>query len=765
MNRLKAEKSPYLRMHAENPVDWYPWGAEAFAAARAQDRPVFLSIGYSACHWCHVIAHESFEDAEVAALLNADFISVKVDREERPDLDAVYMDAVQLATGSGGWPMTLLLTPEGAPFFAATYLPRESRDGMVGMVELLAEAAALWRSDRAAVLRAAAEFTQHMRQLAEAPVALCEPNEALLRRAVADFASVYDRQWGGFGRAPKFPSAHNLLFLLSRAGHSDGAEARNQAGCPDGAEALNRAGCLNGAEGRNPAGRMDGTESLNQAECPDCEVALNRAGRSNGAESLNQAGCPECTESLNQAGRSNGAESLNQAGCLDCTESLNQAGCPDCGTALNQAGRSSGAESQNQAGCPDCTELQNQAGCPDCGAALNQAGRSNGAEALNQAECPDGAEALELAEGTLRAMARGGMFDHVGGGFCRYSVDRMWLIPHFEKMLYDNALLLWTYAWAWKRTGDALYRDVAERTAGYVLRELTGPEGEFYCAQDADSEGREGAYYAFTPDELRALLGEADGQRFCRWYGVTEDGNFEGASVPNRIGGGDALPDGPICALRERVLAYRRERLPLNRDDKVLTGWNALTIAALCEASRALDRQDWLQAARRAEAFLHRYLTRPDGGLWLRYREGEARGDGVLTDYAAYALALTELYESTGERAYLCRAEVLASAMEEHFADAAGGFFLYADRAEPLLTRPREAWDAALPCGNSFAALALLRLADQTGDARWRDAAERQLHFIAGAAQEQPTGLGFGLLAIDQALAQRGRRAPGSPDA
>ena len=681
MNRLKAEKSPYLRMHAENPVDWYPWGAEAFAAARAQDRPVFLSIGYSACHWCHVIAHESFEDAEVAALLNADFISVKVDREERPDVDAVYMDAVQLATGSGGWPMTLLLTPEGAPFFAATYLPRESRDGMVGMVELLAEAAALWRSDRAAVLRAAAEFTQHMRQLAEAPVALCEPDEALLRRAVADFASAYDRQWGGFGRAPKFPSAHNLLFLLSRAGHSDGAEARNQAGCPDGAEALNRSGCLNGAEGRNPAGRMDGTESLNQAGCPDCEVALN------------------------------------------------------------------------------------QAGCPDCEVALNRAGRSNGAESLNQAECPDGAEALELAEGTLRAMARGGMFDHVGGGFCRYSVDRMWLIPHFEKMLYDNALLLWAYAWAWKRTGDALYRDVAERTAGYVLRELTGPEGAFCCAQDADSEGREGAYYAFTPDELRALLGEADGQRFCRWYGVTEDGNFEGASVPNRIGGGDALPDGPICALRERVLAYRRERLPLNRDDKVLTGWNALTIAALCEASRALDRQDWLQAARRAEAFLHRYLTRPDGGLWLRYREGEARGDGVLTDYAAYALALTELYESTGERAYLRRAEVLASAMEEHFADAAGGFFLYADRAEPLLTRPREAWDAALPCGNSFAALALLNLAEQTGDARWRDAAERQLRFIAGAAQEQPTGLGFGLLAIDQALAQRGRRAPGSPDA
>ena len=741
MNRLRAEKSPYLQMHAENPVDWYPWGEEAFAAARAQDRPVFLSIGYSACHWCHVIAHESFEDAEVAALLNADFISVKVDREERPDVDAVYMDAVQLATGSGGWPMTLLLTPGGAPFFAATYLPRESRDGMVGMVELLAEAAALWRSDRAAVQRAADEFTQHMRRLAEAPVALCEPDEALLRRAVADFASAYDRKWGGFGRAPKFPSAHNLLFLLSRAGHADGAAACNRAGCPNGAEALHRAGYPDGAGRLNRAGRMDGAETLNQAGCPDCEAAHNQAGCPDCAEEFNQAGCPDCEAAHNQAGYSDGEAALDQSGCPDCME------------ALNHAGRSNGAEALNQTGCPDCMEALNHAGRPDCGvASLNHAGR------------PGGAEALALAEGTLRAMARGGMFDHIGGGFCRYSVDRMWLIPHFEKMLYDNALLLWAYARAWRITGKALYRDVAERTAAYVLRELTGPEGEFFCAQDADSEGREGAYYAFTPDELRALLGEAEGKRFCRWYGITEAGNFEGAGVPNRIGGGDALPDGPLCALRERVLAYRRERLPLNRDDKVLTGWNALMIAALCEASRALDRQDWLHAARRAEAFLHRYLTRPDGGLWLRYREGEARGDGVLADYAAYALALTELHESTGEQAHLRRAEALASAMEEHFSDAAGGYVLYSDRAEPLLTRPREAWDAALPCGNSLSALALLRLSDQTGDARWRDAAKRQLRFIAGAAQAQPTGLGFGLLAMDQALAQRGRRAPGSPD-
>ncbi len=586
MNRLLREKSPYLRMHGENPVDWYPWGDEAFAAARAQDMPVFLSIGYSSCHWCHVIAHESFEDEAVAAILNDGYISVKVDKEERPDVDAVYMDAVQLATGSGGWPMTLLTTPDGTPFFAATYLPRESRDGMAGLKELLLEVRALWQSNRPAILRAAGEFSLRMNELAERPVEPREPSEALLARAVRDFSDSYDGRWGGFGRAPKFPSAPNLLFLLLRG---------------------------------------------------------ERAG--------------------------------------------------------------------------DRT-------------------------------------ALSLAEGTLTAMYRGGLFDHVGGGFCRYSVDRKWLIPHFEKMLYDNALLLWAYAEAWRVTRNPVYRSVAERTAAYVLREMTGPSGEFYCAQDADSAGREGAYYTFTPDEIRSMLGAADGRRFCDWYGITSEGNFEGESVPNLLGNAAfaSEPD-DLAQQRATVYARRRERLPLNRDDKVLTAWNALMIAALCEASRALDRPDYRQAACRAEAFLRDHLVRDDGSLLLRYRDGEARGEGVLSDSASYALALAELFEATGDRAYLGRAEAVAADMLAHFGSReADGLYLYSDRGERLITRPRDVWDAAMPSGNSCAALALWKLARHTGAPDWRRAADRQLRFVAGAADAHPTGYGFGLLAIVHAL-------------
>lgn len=586
MNRLANEKSPYLQMHGENPVEWYPWCDEAFAAARSQDKPVFLSIGYSSCHWCHVIAHESFEDEEIAAILNDGFISIKVDKEERPDVDAVYMDAVQLATGSGGWPMTLLTTPEGVPFFAATYLPRESRDGMAGLKELLFEAKALWQSNRPAILRASQEFSDRMHPLAEQPVEPRQPSEALLTRAIQDFSDSYDRRWAGFGRAPKFPSAHNLLFLLLRGEQSE-----------------------------------DGT-------------------------------------------------------------------------------------------------------------------------------------ALALAEGTLMAMYRGGLFDHIGGGFCRYSVDPKWLIPHFEKMLYDNALLLWAYAEAWRITRNPMYRDVAERTAEYVLREMTGPDGEFYCAQDADSEGREGAYYTFTPDEILSLLGAADGRRFCDWYGITPEGNFEGASIPNLLENPtfEEEYDG-LAAQRARVYAHRRARLPINRDDKVLTSWNSLMITALCEASRALDRPEYRQAARRAEAFLRDHLVRDDGRLLLRYRDGEARGEGVLSDFAGYALALTELFEVTGEHTYLDRAAAIAEDMLAHFGDRkSAGLYLYSDRSERLITRPFDVWDAAMPSGNSCAALALWKLARHTGAPVWQRAADRQLRFIAGAADTHPTGYGFGLLALAHAL-------------
>lgn len=581
MNRLSNEKSPYLLLHRDNPVDWYPWGEEALRAAREQGRPVLLSIGYSACHWCHVIARESFEDAEIAALLNADFISVKVDREERPDLDAVYMDAVELSTGSGGWPMTLLLVPDGRPFFAATYLPKDA------LAAVLRQAAALWREDRAALLDDAERLTRRMRALAERSVPPAEPSCALTRRAVDAYAAAYDARFGGFGCAPKFPSGHGLLFLLAH---------------------------------------------------------YERTGDR---------------------------------------------------------------------------------------------------------------QALRMAEGTLSAMARGGIFDHIGGGFCRYSVDGRWHIPHFEKMLYDNALLLWAYAEAWRITGRPMYRDVANRTADYALREMAGPDGEFYCAQDADSQGREGAYYAFSRAELLTLLGPEDGARFCDAYGIRDPGDFEGLSIPNLIGRQDWPED---AALRARVEQYRRERMPLGRDDKVLTAWNALMITALCEAARALKRPDCLEAAVRCEQFLHSRLTDVHGAPMLRWRDGEARGDGVLSDHAALLLALLSLHASTGDKEYLARAERLAHAMQDHFGGD-DGFFLYSDRAERLVTRPRETFDAALPSGNSLAALALWRLSVQTEDPRWRDAARTQLRFIAGAARQSPTGCGFGLYAVTQMLTDTSSRS------
>lgn len=577
MNRLQNEKSPYLQMHASNPVDWYPWCAEAFAQARQADKPIFLSIGYSSCHWCHVIARESFEDVGIAEMLNAGYIAIKVDKEERPDVDAVYMDAVELATGAGGWPMTLLLTPEGQPFFAATYLPKAA------LARVLRQAAGLWERARTPLLDYARELTGHMRAAADSIPPSRTPDRAVLERAVEMYAASYDNQWGGFGRAPKFPAAHSLLFLLK---HSE------------------------------------------------------RTGDS---------------------------------------------------------------------------------------------------------------RTLEMAERTLERMYQGGLFDHVGGGFCRYSVDEKWLIPHFEKMLYDNALLLWAYAEAWKITRKPLYAFVARRTADYVLRELTGPEGQFYCAQDADSEGKEGAYYLLTRQELLALLGEQEGGEFCAWYGVTPEGNFEGGSVLNRVGKQPDM-DGEqrMASARERVYRYRRERMPLGRDDKVLTAWNGLMITALCAAAGALEAPEYEKAARRAEMFLHTHLMRERGALWLRWRGGEAKGSGVLTDYACYVLALTALSALTGEEAYRKRAEAVASAMRNGFEDGeAGGFFLYAKDGEQLITRPKETWDGAVPSGNSCAAMALLQLAEQTGDVSWRQAAEKQLRFAASMAAEHPTAHGFALLALE----------------
>ena len=575
-NHLSDEKSPYLQQHRDNPVDWRPWGPEAFALARAGDRPVFLSIGYSTCHWCHVMAHESFEDGEVARALNRDYVPVKVDREERPDVDGVYMAACTAMTGAGGWPLTLLLTPDQKPFWAGTYLPRD------GLLRLLEQAARLWREDRSALLETGERLTARLRDAGE--VHPGKPSWDLLRLGAELYERSYDRTWGGFGEAPKFPSPHNLVFLLRYGAR----------------------------EGRRSCVRM--------------------------------------------------------------------------------------------------------------------------------------------AERTLEAMSRGGIFDHVGGGFSRYSTDRAWLAPHFEKMLYDNALLLWAYTEGYRRLGRPCFARTARETADYVLRELTAPEGGFCCGQDADSGGVEGKYYLFTPAELEALLGREDAGRFCRWYGITPGGNFEGGSIPNRIGGGGGAPEG-LDGLRRRVYRYRGARNPLHRDDKVLTAWNGLMIAALARAGAVLGEPRFLSAARRACAFVSTRLTAAPGRLLARWREGEAAHPGKLDDYAFFLWGLLELYAASFDAALLGQAVQTAQVMLEEFFDPErGGFYPYAAGGEQLIARSKEAYDGAMPSGNSVAALVLIRLFRLTGEAQWRRAMELQLGYLTWAVREYPAGYGFALLAMLEAL-------------
>jgi len=563
-NRLINEKSPYLLLHAENPVDWYPWSDEAKRKAVAENKPLFLSIGYSSCHWCHVIARESFEDTEIAENINRAFVPIKVDKEERPDLDSVYMEACQAMTGSGGWPLTVLATPEGIPFFSATYLPKEE------LLRLLQEAERLWNTEPEKLTRAAEHLRQHLQSEETPPKSNMD---GLGKIAYKQFSDSFDKRWGGFGQAPKFPSAHNLLFLLSYY-------------------------------------------------------------------------------------------------------------------------------------------------------------RSTGEK-----------YALEMVERTLEVMFRGGIFDHIGGGFCRYSTDEKWLIPHFEKMLYDNALLLWAYAEAFEITNRALYKRAGEQTADFVLRELTGPDGEFFGSLDADSEGGEGAYYALTPGELESLLGPEDGKLFCKWYSVTETGNFEGKSIPNLLYNHDAEKGNAyIEILREKVYAWRKVRMPLRRDDKVLTSWNALMIAALARASRVFDRKDYLEASERAADYLLKNLQDGNGRLYVRLRDGEAKYAGVADDYAFSALAFLELGQTD-------EAKKMVEVLLEHFFDKEnGGFYLYADDAEQLYIRPKDIFDSAMPSGNSAALLALTRLRGGTNRETWEAAFKKQREFMAGQAARWPAGISFALM-------------------
>lgn len=577
-NSLIKEKSPYLRQHAENPVDWLPWGEEAFYRAGHEDKPIFLSIGYSTCHWCHVMARESFEDSQVAALLNRYYIPVKVDREERPDVDSVYMQACQALTGSGGWPLTIIMTADKLPFFAGTYIPKNSRGNQAGLIPLLSAIARRWAEDRESLLKTAGEIGSFLSAQREPSPA--EPGEDKLKAAAAQLAAAYDREYGGFGTAPKFPSPHDLLFLL-RLAHFTGDKEQRQ-----------------------------------------------------------------------------------------------------------------------------------------------------------------------MVDNSLRQMYRGGIYDHFGGGFSRYSTDREWLAPHFEKTLYDNALLSFLYTEAWQEGHTALYRDVAENTLDYCLRELKAEGGGFFSAQDADSRGVEGAYYLFTPEEVKSVLGEDAGRHFCNCYDITPEGNFHGKSIPNLLLNNrwNFVPEG-YEEYREKLRLYREERLPLFTDEKILTGWNGLMLMAFSRAAFAFGDRRYLMEARELAEFMGEKLYE-GGRLMARLCDGELRYEAQLDDYAFYALGLLELYRADFKAGHIASAQALAGQLLEDFADEKGGFFRTSRGAEKLFIRPKEVYDGALPSGNSAAALLFEELFRLTGKELWREAAEKQLGYICSACARVPAGCAFGYLAM-----------------
>ncbi len=575
-NRLIHEKSPYLLQHAHNLVDWYPWGEEAFAKARAEDKPVFLSIGYSSCHWCHVMSHESFEDTEVASLLNAHFVAVKVDKEERPDIDSIYMAVCQASTGSGGWPLSIFMTPEQKPFFAGTYFPKRARYGAIGFIELLSAIQTQWQSRREALLHAAEELVSFLKRPTEGGE---EIEAALIEAAVGQFQKLFDTEYGGFGSAPKFPAPHNLLFLLEYFENS-------------------------------------GDEQV-----------------------------------------------------------------------------------------------------------------------------------FEMVTTTLRQLYRGGIFDHIGYGFSRYSTDRFFLVPHFEKMLYDNALLIIAYSRAYHITRNPLLRAVAEKTADYLLRELQSPEGGFYCAQDADSEGVEGKFYLLTPGEILALLGEEEGRRFNARFGITEKGNFEGKNIPNRLQDVDLEDDLDGCLPTLR--AYRKSRMELGLDDKCLCSWNCLAIAAFAQLYRVTGEKRHLDTALAAEAFIEEKLCAGET-LFVSFREGVRSGRGFLEDYAFYVFAQLALYEATLDSAWLTRALCFCEKTADFHDAENGGFTVYGRENEQLIHAPKESFDGAIPSGNSMMAYVLVRLAAHTQDDALREQAEAQLRFMSAQAAHYPAGHSFFLLALSQ---------------
>jgi uncharacterized protein len=593
-NRLIDETSPYLLQHAWNPVDWYPWGSEALERARREDKPILLSVGYAACHWCHVMAHESFEDADTAALMNQRFVCVKVDREERPDLDGIYMEAVQAMTGHGGWPMTVFLTPQGGPFYAGTYWPKADRPGMPAFRKVLAAVVDAWDRRREDARRQGDQVVQAIAAQAASLTGDgdAQLQEATLRQAFDGLKRAFDQTWGGFGAAPKFPQPMTLEFLLR---------------CH-----------LRGFEG-----------------------------------------------------------------------------------------------------------------------------------------------ALDMVELTLNRMASGGIFDQLGGGFHRYSTDGRWLVPHFEKMLYDNALLIRLYTHAWQLTGFSRYRRIASRTADYLLRELRHPDGGLFSSQDADSEGVEGRFFVWSYDELVQVGGELVAQ----WLAASPQGNWEGTNVLWTPYSAEAVArdaglevedvEREILAARPRLFEAREARVHPATDDKVLAAWNGLAIAALAEAGRTFGEPRYLDAAVAAAEFVLGQLRDDRGRLLRSWREGRKGGPGYLDDHACMADACLTLYETTFDLRWLREAKRLAEAMVELFADPGGaGFYQTGDDAEQLVVRPRELFDNAVPAGSSVAADVLQRLGRLTGTQAWERAGLDALRPVLGVLDKAPSGFGHALGAVDFALAR-----------
>ena len=604
MNRLAGESSPYLLQHAENPVDWYPWGEEAFARARAEEKPILLSVGYSSCHWCHVMAHESFEDKAIAALMNEGFVNIKVDREERPDVDSVYMTFTQAMTGQGGWPMTVFLTPDLEPFYAGTYFPPDDRYGRPGFPRLLESVRRAWTENREGVVQSAQELTAKVRDATgrQTEGGVGEVSAATSDAAFASIENAFDPHWGGFGRAPKFPGASTLEYLLM-VGARTGAEA------------------------------------------------------------------------------------------------------------------------------PTAMALH-----------------------------------------TCRRMTEGGMYDHLGGGFARYSVDARWLVPHFEKMLYDNTLLAKLYAHAYQVSGEERFATTVRETLDYLEREMLDPAGGFYSAQDADSEGIEGKFFVWTPEEIADVLGPDDGAAFCAVYAVTDAGNFEDphhpefgrrnvlsrpeplADVAARLGRSVDDLQAALPGWRERLLAKREERVPPGLDDKVLTSWNGLAISAFAEAGRVLDAPRYIESARRTAEFIRTSMVR-DGRLLHSYRAGEAKVDALLEDFAYLALGLVDLYRATGDLEHLRWAAELYEEAVTRFRDDDGTFFESPEDGEALILRQKPFFDSPTPSGNASMALLAYWLGRYFGRPEWEDASRAVVSLVAGQLPRAATGFGAMLQALELQVA------------